>query len=1007
MSETYVPLWCKSNGSFLEGASTPEELVEQAHQLQLPGLALTDRDGLYGIVAAYQKSRELGIPLIVGAQLTLSQGRLIVLAQEHEGYRNLCRLITRGRRRCPKGESLLEMEEVCHHQRGLLVLWDGSCPLEPLRQAFGDRLYGMLARHRLAHEVEQEVRLRQQARDLPWLAVNEVLYHHPQRRPLQDVLTCIRHGLTLASAGRRLRPNAEFGLHPSAEFARLFADCPQALRRTQEVLERCTFSMDQLRYVYPAEHLAPGTTVQGRLEELTWKGAHWRYPEGLSAAVEAQIRRELSLIAELDYGGYFLTLHDLVEFCNRREILCQGRGSAANSVVCYCLGITAVDPIQLDLLFERFLSRERAEPPDIDLDIAHQRREEVIQYVYSIYGRDRAAMVANLIRYRPRSAVRDVGKALGIDPLTGERLARLMSSYEEELPLERLSEAGLDMNLPVHRHWLRLAGEILGFPRHLGIHPGGFLLGHEPVSDLVPIENARMEGRTVIQWDKRDIEALGLFKVDLLALGALSQLDRCFRLLGQKWNMANLPKDDPKTFDMLARADTVGVFQIESRAQMSMLPRLLPRCYYDLVIQVSIVRPGPISGGMVHPYLRRRNGEEKVTYPHPSLQPILQKTLGVPLFQEQVIRLAMVAADYTGGEADQLRRDMGAWKSTGKIEGHRERLVTRMMSKGIDREFAERVFEQIRGFGEYGFPESHAASFALISYATAFLKCHYPAQFTCSLLNSQPMGFYSPLSIVGDARRAGVRFHPIDVQISHWECTMEKGAVRMGLRFVKGLEEAAGERLVRLRPPQGYASMEDLARRVRLDRHDLNCLARSGALVALGKSRREQLWAVAALPPQVRDCPWLEAEPPPPLPELSTAQSIFWDCQYSAHSLQGHPLSPCRSALRAQGMPTAQEVQESPDGKRLRYAGMVICRQHPENAKGITFFTLEDETGFVNVVVRPQLLESQAVVARTSGLLGVMGKVESRHGVVHLLAERLFQPEVGQSLPKLVSRDFH
>ncbi len=995
MSKPYVPLWCKSNGSFLEGASTSEELVETAHQLGLPGLALTDRDGLYTIVPAHLKAQELGLKLLIGAQLSLDSGQpLVVLAQNHEGYRNLCRLISKGRLRSPKGESRLTSSEICQHNQGLLAL----CLERPQtwREAFGDRLYHLWPRHRQPHESPPQ--------GAPAVAVNEVLYHHRQRRPLQDVLTCIRLGTTLTTAGRKLRPNAEHALHPPAEFQKLFQDAPEAVERTLEIFERCHFSLRELRYVYPAEHLAPGTTVQGKLEELAWQGAHWRYPEGLTEAIQNQLKRELAIIAQLDYGGYFLTLYDLVQFCKRKQIMCQGRGSAANSIVCYCLGVTAVDPIQLDLLFERFLSLERAEPPDIDLDIAHQRREEVIQYVYQVYGRHKAAMVANLVRYRPRSALRDVAKALGLDPLLSERLARLLSYWDEDLPMQRLQEAGLDLQLPLHRHWIRLAGELQGFPRHLSIHPGGFLLGHEPVSDLVPIENARMTDRTVIQWDKRDIEALGLFKVDLLALGALSLVDRCLRLLGKTPDMACLPQDDAATWEMLAQADTVGVFQIESRAQMSMLPRLRPRRYYDLVIQVSIVRPGPISGGMVHPYLRRRNGEEAITYPHPCLEPILKKTLGVPLFQEQVIRLAMVAADYSGGEADQLRRDMGAWKSTGKIEAHRERLVQRMMAKGIPQEFAERVFEQIRGFGEYGFPESHAASFALIAYATSYLKCHHPAEFACSLLNSQPMGFYSPLSIVGDAQRKGVRFAPIDVQISDWDCTMEAGVVRMGLRYVKGLDAASARRIVQSRP---YESMEELARRAQLQRNALQCLARAGALASLGKSRREQLWAISALTPELRDSPWIQAEPAPPLPALDAQQSIAWNCKYTGHSLEGHPLSVWRPRLKAQGIPSAEEVATYPDGSRLRYAGVVICRQHPENAKGITFFTLEDETGFVNVVVKPQVFERQNGLARTAGLLGVAGKLEARNNVIHLLAERLFVPDLAQQLPKMASRDFH
>lgn len=1014
MAEPYVPLWCKSNASFLEGASHPEELVEEAGRLGLGGLALTDRDGLYGIVAAHGKAQELGLPLILGSQLTLMGGEtMVLLVENHQGYRNLCRLISQGRRRSSKGQCQVQRDEVCHYQAGLLALLPPHPglyrQLGPLQEAFGDRLYAMVVRHHLAEDIELEAMVREHR--LPLVAAQEVLYHRPERRPLQDVLSCIRYGLPLARAGRRLRANGEHALKSPETFARLFQDLPQALEATLQIAARCRFSLKEIRYRYPEERIPQGQTLQSRLEQLTWQGALKRYQGQVPPAVEQQILKELELIAQLDFGGYFLTLHHIVEFCQRHQILCQGRGSAANSVVCYCLEITAVDPVKMGLLFERFLSLERAEPPDIDLDIAHQDRERVIQYVYEVYGRERAAMVANVIRYRPRSALRDVGKALGLEPLFCERLSKMMSHFMEDLDPQRLAQVGLDLENPSHRHLLRLSQEILGFPRHLSIHPGGFLLGHEPVSDLVPIENARMPGRTVIQWDKRDVEALGLFKVDLLGLGALSHLDRCFQLLAQhrglQLNMANLPHDDPATFAMLETANSVGIFQIESRAQMTMLPRLRPRSYYDLVIQVSIVRPGPITGGMVHPYLRRRNGEEAVDYPHPCLEPILKKTLGIPLFQEQVIRLAMVAADYSGGEADQLRRDMGAWKSSGKIEGHRQKLVERMVARGIDRRFAERVFEQIRGFGEYGFPESHAASFALITYATAYLKCHYPAEFTCALLNSQPMGFYSPLSIVEDARRNGVVFRPLDVQKSLWDCTLEEGEVRMGLRYVKGLESSSAERLCLARLQGPFASLEELARRAGLERKALAQMARSGALDSLGKARRSQLWAVAALSPVWRDCPWNEPEPEPDLPALSPAESLYWDCQYSSHSLAGHPLSVWRTRLQQLGIPEARKLNALPHRSRVRYAGLVICRQRPETARGTTFFTLEDETGMVNVIVKPDLFEKRSVLARQAGLLGVVGQLESRQGVVHILAQDLFEPALKETVAKVASRDFH
>ncbi|MCY3845342.1 MAG: error-prone DNA polymerase, partial [Acidobacteria bacterium] len=800
---SYVPLWCRSNFSFLDGASHPDELVEQAHALGIEALALTDRDGVHGMVRAHVKAKELGVRLIVGAEVTVwdaadeagatpggaragatagdgaPASTIVLLAADRTGYANLCRLLTAGRLRRTKGESRVTWLEVCERAAGLVALWGGERSLlvrdaepravaGPLREAFGDRLYAMASRHRRAEEARQEACLRRHAEraGLPLVAATEVLYHTPARRDLQDVLTCIRHGVTLAAAGRLTRPNGEHYLKSPEVMAQLFADEPSLVERTREVASRCTFSLSEIRYRYPAERLPDGKTSSAWLRELTLRGARERFGADVPPAVREQIDKELTLVDELDYGGYFLTMWEIVRYCRQEGILCQGRGSAANSVVCYCLGITAVDPTRVELLFERFLSRERHEPPDIDLDIMHDRREEVIQHVYRKYGRDRAAMVANVVRYRGRSAVREVGKAFGLSETAIDRLAKLLSHYGP-LDAAALARAGLDPASPVHGHLFRLCEQIQDCPRHLSIHPGGFLLGHEPVHDLVPIENATMPDRTVIQWDKDDLEDLGLFKVDLLGLGALTQLDLGFRMLdrhyGRELSLDRIPADDPETYDRICRSDTVGVFQIESRAQMAMLPRLRPRNYYDLVIEVSIVRPGPITGGMVHPYLRRRRGEEPVVYPHACLEPVLRKTLGVPLFQEQVMKLAMVAADYSPGEADQLRRDMAAWRRSGRIERHRDRLVSRMLAKGIAREFAERVFDQIRGFGEYGFPESHAASFALIAYATAWFRCHYPDVFTCSLLNAQPMGFYSPATIVDDAVRHGVEVRPIDV----------------------------------------------------------------------------------------------------------------------------------------------------------------------------------------------------------------------------------------------------
>jgi len=1028
----YVPLWCKSNFSFLEGASHPDEFVDEAYRLGLPALALTDRDGVYGVVRAHVKAREVGLKVIIGSQITVDDGSAIVLlAQDRGGYANLCQLITKGRLRSEKGESVATWDEVCAHASGLVALWGGDQSLVvgeaapdqvagKIRDAFADRLYGLIARHRREEEVTQEARLRERATryGMPLVAANEVLYHTPVRRRLQDVLTAIRLGIPVASCGHKLKPNTEYGLKSPYAFAQLFGDDPAAFNRTLEIAERCNFSLNEIRYRYPSEQLPDGTTSAEWLRRQTFNGARRRYGEKIPDKIVMQIEKELEIIEALDYPGYFLTMWEIVEFCRVNDILCQGRGSAANSAVCYCLGVTAVDPVHMGLLFERFISKERAEPPDIDLDIEHDRREEVIQHVYQKYGRDRAAMVANVVRYRSRSALRDVGKALGLSETALDRVAKFVSSYEHVRP-EALEQMGLDTSGGLHEHLLQLSNEILDFPRHLSIHPGGFLLGHEPIPDMVPIENATMPERTVIQWDKEDVEDLGLFKVDLLGLGGLTQLDLCFRLLrenrGVELSMATIPPKDEATFDMICKSDTVGVFQIESRAQMAMLPRLRPRNFYDLVIEISIVRPGPITGGMVHPYLRRRQDKEKVEFPHPSLKPVLEKTLGVPLFQEQVMRLAMVAADYSPGEADQLRRDMAAWHRTGRMERHRERLITRMQAKGIAVEFAERVFEQIRGFGEYGFPESHAASFALIAYATAWLKCHYPAEFACSLLNAQPMGFYMPATIVEDAKRHHVVVRSIDVQVSDWDCTLEPCpesaggyAVRMGLRYVKGLGEGEWERIVRARAVAAFASLHDFVRRTGLDEGSLSALAEAGAFDSLQVDRRTALWDVRRLARMQKESLSLPArERKPDFTALSDFEEVSWDYRRTSHSARRHPLEPMRASLVRHGLPDARTVASMPNGAKVRYAGLVICRQRPGTAGGVVFMTLEDETGFVNVVVWESVFQRYPVFAKTVSFLGITGKLQAEDGVVHLVAEELWEPRLELKPTSTRSRDFH
>jgi error-prone DNA polymerase len=1091
--DEYAALWCKSNFSFLEGASHPEELVEEAHRIGVRSLALADRDGVYGMVRAHVKAKELGVHLVCGAQLTVAppgsrlvaspvtvglhheegrgpgwgshsdemtprvQGRrgrtkrakprqpelalaandeagtapsrIVLLAIDRAGWANLVRLITSGRRRCDKGDSLVGWDEICERSAGLVALWPDMLADEPepppalignLRDAFGDRLHAILARHRRADDVPREARLRARAAaaDIPLVAATEILYHSRARRPLQDVLTCIRHGVTLATAGRLIRGNDEHDLRAPHAFSRIYADDRATVARTLDLAARCTFSLDELRYRYPSERLPDGRTSMEHLRSLTFEGAAWRYGLDIPGNVRKQLDAELAVIEELDYPGYFLTMHEIVAFCRRRDIMCQGRGSAANSAVCFCLGITAVDPVRMGLLFERFLSRERAEPPDIDLDIEHERREEVIQHVYSVYGRDHAAMVCNIIRYRPRSAVRDVGKVLGIPETALDRAAKHLSMYgavEEGVLTHVLG----DQSTGALDHLARLSDEILEFPRHLSIHPGGFLLGHEPVHDLVPIENASMPGRTVIQWDKDDLEDLALFKVDLLGLGALHQLHLALDMLrkhrGLDLSMATIPAEDPATYDMICTADTVGTFQIESRAQMSMLPRLRPRTFYDLVVEVSLVRPGPISGGMVHPYLRRRAGIEAVEYPHPSLEAVLAKTLGVPLFQEQVMRLAVVAADYTPGEADQLRRDMAAWRRSGRIEKHRERLISAMQKKGIATQFAERVFEQIRGFGEYGFPESHAASFALIAYATCWMRKHYLAEFTASLLNAQPMGFYSPATIVGDAQRHGLEIRPIDVAASEWDCTLEDSsdafrfAVRMGLRWVKGIQLAEGAAIIEARRERAFASVEDFVRRTHLPVRVQTALAEAGALGALVRERRDALWQVTGWVRRQDDALDLggDVNGAARFAGLAKLDEIVWDYAASAHSTRGHPLAPLRGELRGRGWPDAKTVAKGRDGQRMEYVGVVICRQQPGTASGVVFMTLEDETGFVNLVVWAQVFAEYATVIKTTSLLGVTGRLQVQEGIVHLIAEQVWVPQLSRPVAEVDSRDFH
>lgn len=1040
----YAPLWCKSHYSFLVGASSPAELVQQAKAQGLKSIAICDQDGVYGVVRAHLACQESGLKLIVGSEIGLRGGsKVLLLAKDAQGYANLCRLISLGRRRCVKGRSEVSWDELCSHAPGNIALFLGlrhwpaaqeQCWAKGslLHEVFGADLYAAYARHQRPQEGWMEARLRAWAQKhaLKMVVAQEVLYHRQKRHELQDVITCIAHRKTIEEIGQIRRSNAQHYLMSPDQMAKIFSDVPEDLKHSLEIAEQCRFSFTELDYRYPSELADDERSAEQRLSDLCQAGGDWRYGRPLEKAEKKQLEKELRLISELRYAGYFLTMYEIVQFCNRSKILCQGRGSAANSFVCYLLGITAVDPVRMNFLFERFLSKERAEPPDIDLDIEHERREEVIAFVYERYGREHAAMVANVIRYRTRSALREVGKVLGISAVKVDKLARRIGHHFEHWNAQDAQACGLELSHPKFARFFRLVDELVGSPRHLSIHPGGFLLGEAPISSIVPIENASMPGRTVIQWDKEDIEALGLFKVDLLGLGALSLIRRCFDQIresrARQYTLGTIPAHDESTYEMICQGDTVGVFQIESRAQMAMLPRLQPRNYYDLVIEVSIVRPGPIAGGMVHPYLRRKKGEEAVTYPHPCLKEVLERTLGVPLFQEQVMRLAVVAAGYSPGEADQLRRDMGAWKQSGRMEAHRRRLIEGMRQRGIEEEFAERVFAQIRGFGEYGFPESHAASFALLAYITAYLKCHYPVEFCTALLNAQPMGFYSPNTILQDAKRHGVRLRPIDVLHSGWECSVEEAhqendphgwTVRMGLSYVKGLSQQHAPKIVQLASLYEYG--DDWAARSGLDSRSLELLAKSGALRSVSKHRREALWNIYQWSNSREDDLLWHAkgawgqEKMPELEALAAHESLAWDFAASHHSTAGHPLEPLREHLELQGLPCASEIGQMGDGRLIRYVGAVICRQRPMTASGVTFLTLEDESGFVNLVVWKAVYAQFRILVKTAKLLGVKGRLQVAEGCVHLVAQELWDPrpelqglKQGGGVQELRSRDF-
>nr|WP_283939045.1 error-prone DNA polymerase [Pseudomonas sp. T1.Ur] len=1007
MNIEYAELHCLSNFSFQRGASSALELCRRAKQQGYRALAITDECTLAGIVRAWQAARELELQLIVGSEIQVENGpKLVLLVENLEGYQALCQLITRARRRSEKGRYRIVREDFDKPLPGLLALWvpDGKEPEAQgrwLQQVFNARLWlavqlhcGQDDRRRLADLLALAERL-----GLPAVATGDVHMHVRGRRALQDTMTAIRHHVTVAEAGLRLHPNGERHLRSLEALADLY---PRALLdETLEIARRCTFDLGQLRYEYPRELVPEGHDPTSWLRELTERGMRERWKGDVKDKVRVQIESELALIAELGYDSYFLTVQDIVSFARGRHILCQGRGSAANSAVCYALGITEIDPARTDMLFERFLSRERNEPPDIDVDFEHERREEVLQYVFQRYGRHRAALTAVVSSYHGAGAVRDVAKALGLPPDQVNALADCCGRWSDEAPpLERLREGGFDPESPVLRRVLSLTQQLIGFPRHLSQHPGGFVISQQPLDTLVPVENAAMAERTIIQWDKDDLDAVGLLKVDILALGMLSAIRRCFDLVadyrGVRHTLASLPKDDRATFEMISRADTIGVFQIESRAQMAMLPRLKPKDYYDLVIEVAIVRPGPIQGGMVHPYLRRRNGEEAITYPSPELEEVLGRTLGIPLFQEQVMQIAIVAADYTPGEADQLRRSMAAWKRHGGLEPHRERLAEGMKNNGYTPEFAAQIFEQIKGFGNYGFPESHAASFALLTYASSWLKCHEPAAFACALINSWPMGFYSPDQILQDARRHQLQIRPVDVRASDWECSLEplegrQPAIRMGLRLIKGFREDDARRIEAARRERAFSDVADLGERARLDARAMEQLADADALRGLAGDRHRARWEIAGVEKQLGLFAGLpsQEEPTVALPTPTVGENLFADYATLGTTLGPHPLALLRSELRARRCRSSRELQTVEHGRNVSVAGLVTGRQRPGTASGVTFVTLEDEFGNLNVVVWRDLAERQRKVLVGSQLLRVDGRWESVGEVRHLIAGRL------------------
>ena len=1032
----YAELQVTSHFSFLRGASSCEELFATAAALGIEALGIVDRNSLAGVVRAHEAAKTTGVRLVVGCRLDLSENTsVLVYPTDRPAYARLCRLLSLGKKRAGKGKCDLAWVDLVAYGEGLIVVLvpdtaDEDCALRlrRLREAFGDRGYMALSLRRRPNDQLRLFELSNLATSMRVRTVitNDVLFHEPGRRILQDVVTCIRHNVTIDELGDRRERHADRYLKPPDEMQRLFARYPEALACTVEIVDRCRFSLDELAYQYPEERADPSLTPQQTLEKLTWEGAAWRYPEGLPDDVAQTLRHELRLIEKLNYAPYFLTVHSIVRFARSKDILCQGRGSAANSAVCYVLGITSIDPARNDLLFERFVSEERREPPDIDVDFEHERREIVMQWIFEQYGRDHAALCSTVIRYRTKGAIRDVGKALGLT----EDLIKMLSSqvwgWSEDGVEDKHVEA-LNLNLSDRRLRLALdlARQLMGAPRHLSQHPGGFVLTNDRLDDLVPIEPAAMIDRQVIEWDKDDIDALRFMKVDVLALGMLTCMKKAFDLMaghkGVNVDLATIPAEDPRTYAMIRKADTLGTFQIESRAQMSMLPRIKPRTFYDLVVEVAIVRPGPIQGDMVHPYLRRREGLEPVVYPKPELEQVLGKTLGVPLFQEQAMKVAIVCAGFTPGEADQLRKSMATFKFTGGVSAFRDKLIAGMVANGYEQEFAEQTFKQLEGFGSYGFPESHAASFALIAYASSWVKCWHPDVFCAALLNSQPMGFYAPAQIVRDAQAHNVKVRPVCINASRWDCTLEppedegRFAVRLGMRMVRGLANTDAAKIVAARADRAFASVDDLWRRAGVPSASLVQLAEADAFgPALGLARREALWAIKALRDEPLplfaavaardDEPVAEIEEPEvALKPMTAGSEVVEDYRHVGLTLRRHPVAFLRADLQARRIVTCEDAMQARDGRWLEAAGLVLVRQRPGSAKGVLFITLEDETGIANLVVWPQTFEKFRRVVMGASMLAVRGRVQREGEVVHLVAHQL--ADLSADLATVGSRD--